>query len=291
VAAALTIRRGTRRDVPTILALIRGLADYERLLHECVATAAGIRRDGFGRARYFETLICRRAGRPVGFALYFFTYSTFLARPTLYLEDLFVLPSERGRGAGVALLRALARIAMRRRCGRMEWAVLDWNRPAMRFYRALGAGFRKEWGADAADGRASRATGRTPYWAGAASSAAIFSAAHSQSSGIAAATARPRACARETFAGASAASTAVLTAGQRSIAGSRPSASHTSFCRSSRAFKAASARTWTSSTSRTPLRLGPGGASAMNRSASTFAKITRLEYTDGSMPGELTRCN
>ena len=145
MAAALTIRRGTRRDVPTILALIRGLADYERLLHECVATAAGIRRDGFGRARYFETLICRRAGRPVGFALYFFTYSTFLARPTLYLEDLFVLPGERGRGAGVALLRALARIAMRRRCGRMEWAVLDWNRPAMRFYRALGAGFRKEW--------------------------------------------------------------------------------------------------------------------------------------------------
>jgi len=145
VAAALTIRRGTRRDVPTILALIRGLADYERLLHECVATAAGIRRDGFGRPRYFETLICRRARRPVGFALYFFTYSTFLARPTLYLEDLFVLPSERGRGAGVALLRALARIAMRRRCGRMEWAVLDWNRPAMKFYRALGAGFRKEW--------------------------------------------------------------------------------------------------------------------------------------------------
>ena len=145
MAAALTIRRGTRRDVPTILALIRGLADYERLLHECVATTAGIRRDGFGRPRYFETLICRRARRPVGFALYFFTYSTFLARPTLYLEDLFVLPSERGRGAGVALLRALARIAMRRRCGRMEWAVLDWNRPAMRFYRALGAGFRKEW--------------------------------------------------------------------------------------------------------------------------------------------------
>jgi GNAT superfamily N-acetyltransferase len=145
VAAALTIRRGTRRDVPTILALIRGLADYERLRHECVATAAGIRRHGFGRPRYFETLICRRAGRPVGLALYFFTYSTFLARPTLYLEDLFVLPSERGRGAGVALLRALARIALRRRCGRMEWAVLDWNRPAMRFYRALGAGFRKEW--------------------------------------------------------------------------------------------------------------------------------------------------
>ena len=145
MAAALTIRRGTRRDVPTILALIRGLADYERLLHECVATAAGIRRAGFGRARYFETLICRRAGRPVGFALYFFTYSTFLARPTLYLEDLFVLPAERGRGAGLALLRALARLAVRRGCGRMEWTVLDWNTPARRFYRALGAGFRTEW--------------------------------------------------------------------------------------------------------------------------------------------------
>ena len=144
-AARVTIRRGTRRDVATIVALIRGLADYERLLQECVASAAGIRRDGFGRQRYFHTLICRRDGRPIGFALYFFTYSTFLARPTLYLEDLFVLPAERGRGAGLALLRALARIAMRRGCGRMEWAVLDWNRPAMRFYRALGAAFRKEW--------------------------------------------------------------------------------------------------------------------------------------------------
>jgi GNAT superfamily N-acetyltransferase len=144
-AAALTIRRGTRRDVPTILGLIRGLARYERLLRECVATAAELHRHGFGRRRYFETLICRRRGRPVGFALYFFTYSTFLARPTLYLEDLFVLPAERGRGAGLALLRALARLAMRRGCGRMEWTVLDWNRPAIRFYRALGARLRRDW--------------------------------------------------------------------------------------------------------------------------------------------------
>jgi GNAT superfamily N-acetyltransferase len=91
------------------------------------------------------TLICRRGRRAIGFALYFFTYSTFLARPTLYLEDLFVLPEERGRGAGRALLRALARIAVRRRCGRMEWAVLDWNTPSIRFYRRLGAGLRREW--------------------------------------------------------------------------------------------------------------------------------------------------
>jgi GNAT superfamily N-acetyltransferase len=144
-APSLTVRRGTRRDAPTILALIRGLARYERLLRECRATPGAIRRDGFGRRRYFQTLICRRGRRPVGFALYFFTYSTFLARPTLYLEDLFVVPSARGHGAGLALLRALARIAVRRGCGRLEWTVLDWNRPAIRFYRALGAGLRREW--------------------------------------------------------------------------------------------------------------------------------------------------
>jgi GNAT superfamily N-acetyltransferase len=109
------------------------------------ATAARIRRHGFGPRRYFETLICRRGRAPIGFALYFFTYSTFLARPTLYLEDLFVLPEERGNGAGRALLRELARIAKRRGCGRMEWTVLDWNTPSIRFYRKLGAGLRKEW--------------------------------------------------------------------------------------------------------------------------------------------------
>ena len=141
----LTIRRGTARDVPTILALIRGLAEYERLAHEMEATAARVRAHGFGRRRYFETIICRRGGKPVGFALYFFTYSTFLARPTLYLEDLFVLPEERGIGAGKALLRALARIAVRRGCGRLEWAVLDWNRPAIGFYKRLGAKLRRQW--------------------------------------------------------------------------------------------------------------------------------------------------
>jgi GNAT superfamily N-acetyltransferase len=144
-AVALSVRRATARDAPVVLALIRGLAEYERLAHTVTATAAAIRRHGFGRRRYFEALICRRGQRPVGFALYFFTYSTFVGRPTLYLEDLFVLPAERGRGAGRALLRALARIAIRRGCGRMEWAVLDWNRPAIRFYRRLGATLRREW--------------------------------------------------------------------------------------------------------------------------------------------------
>lgn len=142
---ALVIRRGTERDVPTILKLIRGLAEYERLAHQMEATPARVRAHGFGRRRYFETIICRRGGTPVGFALYFFTYSTFLARPTLYLEDLFVLPEERGTGAGKALLRALARIAVRRGCGRLEWAVLDWNRPAIGFYKRLGAKLRRQW--------------------------------------------------------------------------------------------------------------------------------------------------
>ncbi|HUP36066.1 MAG TPA: GNAT family N-acetyltransferase [Candidatus Limnocylindria bacterium] len=144
-SGALVIRRGTERDVPTILTLIRGLAEYERLAHEVEATPARVRAHGFGRRRYFETIICRRGGKPVGFALYFFTYSTFLARPTLYLEDLFVLPDERGTGAGKALLRALARIAVRRGCGRLEWAVLDWNRPAIGFYKRLGAKLRRQW--------------------------------------------------------------------------------------------------------------------------------------------------
>ena len=143
--AALTVRRGRPRDAALICELIHGLARYEHLERQCVARPPTIRRHGFGRMRYFETLICRRGRRPVGFALYFFTYSTFLAQPTLYLEDLFVLPEERGRGAGRALLKALARIALRRRCGRMEWTVLDWNTPSIRFYQRLGAGLRREW--------------------------------------------------------------------------------------------------------------------------------------------------
>ena len=141
----LTIRRGTPRDVPVICELIRGLARYERLEHECLIAPAHIRRHGFGRRPYFQTLVCRRDGRAIGLALYFFTFSTFLGRPTLYLEDLFVTPQARGVGAGRALLRALARIAVRSGCGRMEWAVLDWNAPSIRFYRRLGARLRREW--------------------------------------------------------------------------------------------------------------------------------------------------
>ena len=141
----LTIGRARRSDAATIFALIRGLAAYERLTHEVKASAARLRQHGFGRRRYFEALICQRDRRPIGFALYFFTYSTFAGRPSLYLEDLFVVPEERGQGAGRALLRALARIAVERGCGRMEWAVLHWNRPAIRFYERLGARLRRDW--------------------------------------------------------------------------------------------------------------------------------------------------
>ena len=141
----LTVRRARPGDAAMILALIRGLAAYERLSNEVKASTAQLRQHGFGRRRYFETLICQRDRQPIGFALYFFTYSTFVGRPSLYLEDLFVVPEERGQGAGRMLLGALARIAIERGCGRMEWAVLHWNRPAIRFYERLGARLRRDW--------------------------------------------------------------------------------------------------------------------------------------------------
>src|SRR5437867_11842407 len=125
--------------------LSRGLAEYERLVHQMEATAGRIRRHGFGRRRYFEALICRRGRTPIGLALYYFTYSTFVGRPTLYLEDLFVLPAERGHGAGRALLRALAKIAVRHGCGRIEWALLDRHTPSSRGYRPPGATLPREW--------------------------------------------------------------------------------------------------------------------------------------------------
>jgi GNAT superfamily N-acetyltransferase len=144
VTDAVVLRPATAADVPTILELIRGLADYERLSHEVEATEALLRLHGFGPRPIFETLLAARGGRAVGFALYFFTFSTFKARPTLYLEDLFVRPEERGRGIGRQLLVQLARIAVERECGRMEWSVLDWN-PARNFYFKLGAVAMDEW--------------------------------------------------------------------------------------------------------------------------------------------------
>ena len=139
------IRPATDSDVTTICRLIRGLAEYERLAHAVVLSEENVRQHLFGERRYCEVLLAEDDGRTVGFALFFHNYSTFLGKPGIYLEDLFVEPDYRGRGHGKALLRALARLAAERGCGRLEWSVLNWNEPAIRFYEALGAVPMKEW--------------------------------------------------------------------------------------------------------------------------------------------------
>ncbi|MGE0545767.1 MAG: N-acetyltransferase family protein [Kofleriaceae bacterium] len=143
----LSIRFATSADCATILSFIRQLADYEKLAHEVVATEASLRATLFGVRRSAEVLIAslREPAQPVGFALFFESYSTFLAKPGMYLEDLFVNQDARHQGIGSALLGALARIAVQRHYGRFEWSVLDWNEPALRLYRALGATPMTEW--------------------------------------------------------------------------------------------------------------------------------------------------
>lgn len=135
----VSIRPARRDDVPVILALIRALAEYERLADQCRADAASLEATLFGERPAAEVLIAEVDGAAAGFALFFHNYSTFLARPGLYLEDLFVQPEHRGLGVGRRLMAALARIAVARGCGRFEWSVLDWNAPAIGFYRRLGA--------------------------------------------------------------------------------------------------------------------------------------------------------
>ena len=129
----------TERDVPVILSLIKALADYERMAGDVVADEALVHSSFFGSAPSAEGVIARDGDKPVGFAVWFHNHSTFLGRRGLYLEDLFVLPEWRGRGVGRALLVYLARVAVERDCGRMEWSVLNWNESAIRFYRSLGA--------------------------------------------------------------------------------------------------------------------------------------------------------
>jgi GNAT superfamily N-acetyltransferase len=139
------LRSATRGDVPVVAELIRGLARFEKLEQEVVMTdellAAGL----FGERPYAEVVLAEDDGRPVGFALFFHNFSTFLGRPGIYLEDLFVLPEHRGRGVGRMLLAHLARLAVERGCGRLEWAVLDWNRDAIQFYERLGARPNSDW--------------------------------------------------------------------------------------------------------------------------------------------------
>lgn len=139
------IKPATEVDVAVILQLIRELAEYERAPNDAIATEAGLRELLFGEERSAHVLIARENEEPVGFAVYFFNFSTWLGRPGLYLEDLFVRPAHRAKGYGRALLVALAQIARERGCGRMEWAVLDWNEPAIQFYRKLGAKPMDEW--------------------------------------------------------------------------------------------------------------------------------------------------
>jgi GNAT superfamily N-acetyltransferase len=140
-----TLRSATAADVPFILALIRDLAAFEKLSHEVVATEEKLRRTLFGDPPAAHVVIAEADGQPAGFALYFFNYSTFLAQPGLYLEDLFVKPGFRDRGIGRTLLLHLAKVAHARGCGRMEWSVLDWNEPAKGFYRSLGAVQLDDW--------------------------------------------------------------------------------------------------------------------------------------------------
>lgn len=140
-----TLRFATEADVPLVLELIRGLADYEKLAHEVVADEATLAGSLFGGRRVAEVVIAEHEGAPAGFALFFHNFSTFLGRPGIYLEDLFVRPELRGRGIGESLLAFLGKLAVERGCGRLEWSVLDWNEPAIRFYRRLGAQPMDEW--------------------------------------------------------------------------------------------------------------------------------------------------
>lgn len=140
-----TLRFATESDVPVILRFIRGLAEYERLAHEMTATEEKVRESLFGTARGAEVVIAEVDSVAAGFALFFHNYSTFLAQRGLWLEDLFVLPEYRSRGIGRILLTHLAQLAVERKCGRLEWWVLDWNEAAIRFYESLGAVPLSDW--------------------------------------------------------------------------------------------------------------------------------------------------
>jgi len=142
---SLTIRPAVRTDATQILAFITELAEYERARHEVIASVADIEQSLFDEGSTVHSLICERDGRAIGFAVYFYSYSTWLGRNGIYLEDLYITPEQRGGGAGRDLLRHIAREAVEHRCGRLEWSVLDWNAPAIGFYESLGAQAQDEW--------------------------------------------------------------------------------------------------------------------------------------------------
>jgi GNAT superfamily N-acetyltransferase len=144
-SSRIDIIPATPADVPLVLALITALAEYEKLRHEVVASEQSLHNALFGPKPSAEAVIARDGGTPAGFALFFHNFSTFIGKPGLYLEDLFVLPEFRGRSIGKALLQYLAQLAVQRECARFEWAVLDWNRPARDFYESLGAEPKSDW--------------------------------------------------------------------------------------------------------------------------------------------------
>ena len=157
------IEPATVDDIPLVLKFIKGLAEYEGLAHEVIATEEGLRKAMFGAQPSAEAVIGYSGDEPIGFAVFFHTFSTFLGSPSLYLEDLFVLPEWRGKGLGRQLLSYLARFALARDCQRLEWSVLDWNEPSIRFYRGLGALPRDEWTIYRLSGEAlERLGGETP---------------------------------------------------------------------------------------------------------------------------------
>ncbi len=156
----LNIRPARPEDAAQILAFITELADYERARHEVVATVEHIQRSLFAADSSARALICERDGQAIGFAVYFFSYSTWLGQNGLYLEDLYVTPEARGTGAGKLLLRHLARLACDNDCGRFEWSVLDWNQPAIDFYKSIGAEPQDEWVRYRMDGETLRAFAR-----------------------------------------------------------------------------------------------------------------------------------
>jgi GNAT superfamily N-acetyltransferase len=142
---SISIRPAIAQDVPLVLQFIRELAEYEKLSHEVRASESLLHEHLFGPQQVAEAMIAELDGQPVGFALFFHNFSTFLGRPGIYLEDLFVRPHARGKGIGRALLTEIAKLAVRRKCGRLEWAVLDWNEPAIGFYKSLGAVPMDQW--------------------------------------------------------------------------------------------------------------------------------------------------
>jgi GNAT superfamily N-acetyltransferase len=141
----MSVRPAEKRDVGVIMGFIKELAEYEGLAHEVIADEASLERFLFGEHPVAEALIAEFQTTPIGFALYFATFSTFVGRPGLYLEDLYVRPNMRGKGVGTLLLQHVARLARERGCGRLEWSVLNWNKPAIRFYEALGARAMDDW--------------------------------------------------------------------------------------------------------------------------------------------------